>query len=56
MLGAINMFPATAIEFENDKITKAAYHRLKLAKIAVRRHALLLHLGIVYDNETINCS
>ena len=39
MLGAINMFPATAIEFENDKITKAAYHRLKLAKIAVRRHA-----------------
>ena len=33
------MFPATAIEFENDKITKAAYHRLKLAKIAVRRHA-----------------
>ena len=39
MLGAINMSPATAIEFENDKITKAAYHRLKLAKIAVRRHA-----------------
>ena len=39
MLAAVNISPATAIEFENDKIAKAAYHRLKLAKIIVRRHA-----------------
>ena len=39
MLAAVNVSPATAVEFENDNIAKAAYHRLKLANIVVRRHA-----------------
>jgi len=39
MLAAVNISPTTAVEFENDKIAKVAYHRLKLANIVVRRHA-----------------
>ena len=39
MLAAINAKPAIAIEFETSGFAKAVYHRLKMVKAIVRRHA-----------------